>query len=159
LLIRKRELLHGLPGASRDHVGLRALIDHGGALVAVVMIHHDGVRIGDVCDVRGLVDDRGVLRTVHDDIFHPWGAELPDLDEHVVPSADPEIGIDVPTEIVAVAVDPGLGRERGPSDVVVAIPPRNPGGSPLGAGHPHPANAAEFRPAAVMIGGPAEALI
>ena len=50
-------------------------------------------------------------------------------------------------------------RQRCPADMVVRLTPGDPGGSPLGIGHPNPADPVQIDPSPVMIGRPAEGLI
>ena len=53
----------------------------------------------------------------------------------------------------------GFWWQRRPADVAVVMTPGDPSGTPLAARHPHPADFVIKMPAAIVIGGPTEALI
>ena len=53
----------------------------------------------------------------------------------------------------------GLRRQGAPAHILIAPAPRHPGRSPDFARHPDPAASLQFRPTAVVIGGPAEGFI
>ena len=57
-----------------------------------------------------------------------------------------------------VLVDRLVGRQRRPADEIVALPPVDPGRAPFLARNPDPAEPAIERPAAIVIGDPAEIL-
>ena len=63
---------------------------------------------------------------------------------------------------VAITTDRGTRAafwwQRGPADVVTALPPGHPGGCPFAAGDPKPTVRGQIHPAAIVVGGPPKGL-
>ena len=126
--------------------------------IAVSRAADENPAAGDLVmgDVRGAAVNHRVLhggQAVSLDVV----SEIPVADEGEVRAADPETDLHrgVPR---AAAPCKGFGRQGRPADVAGAFTPCHPGRRPFAAGHPYPADAAQLRPAAVMIAGPAERL-
>ncbi len=125
---------------------------------ADIDIVHDRVVVGDVGDVDGLVDDGEVLRAVDDEGAEAVAtAKRMEGNEVVVAGADTVVGVR-PGAKAHGGGPAGFGRKGGPADVLIRLPPRNPGGSPVGGGDPEPTRL-NVHPTPVVVGGPAEGFI
>src|SRR5207245_4509651 len=102
-------------------------------------------------------DERQVAAHRLDVIPQPGIDQIPRIDEA------PPRGLDADVDAAPVEADPDLDAhlpgERRPADVAAALMPGDPGGAPLGAGHPDPAVARILVPAAVVIDDRAPLLV
>jgi len=118
------------------------------------IVHHRVV-IRDVGDVDGLVDNRQVLRAIDDEgAVAIAAAERVERHKVVVAGADAVIGV-CPGAEAHRGVPTSFGRKRSPADVLIRLPPGDPGRSPVSGGHPKPTGI-NVDPTPVVIGGPAE---
>jgi hypothetical protein len=109
--------------------------------------------------VAGAVEDHRHLHLRHDVGREARREEVALGHEDVGVRADPVVVAAIAAVVAAVIADVDARRERRPADVVAAFLPGDPGGAPLVAGHPGPADLGVVVPAAVVVGGPAVGLV
>ena len=126
-------------------------------LVVGTFVDHGCVVIGNVGDVGRLIDDRHIAFRRQDGGPGSLRAEFSCRNKTILVRTDVVIVIR-PIVDAGALIESRFRRQRRPADVIVAFSPGNPGGSPLIARHPNPADAAQTRPTSIMIGGPTERL-
>jgi len=136
----------------------RALTARTQFVVVWSFVNNRRVRKGDPGHVRRVHGDADIaLRRNHSapDMFR---AKFVTRDERILVRSDVVIIVRPIVDALAM-IEPRLGRQRRPTNVILARPPRNPGGRPFIARYPDPADATQSHPATVVIRGPAERFV
>jgi hypothetical protein len=143
---RQLNLLDILIGPSRDVLNWRPeVVDH-------IVVG------GNVRDVPGLIDDLNVSLGRHD---VPCVARFPPMgivDKSVSCRANAIIRVG-PGRDRLLRGDVSFGWKRSPADVLITLPPRDPGWRPLISGDPAPPGPADIDPPAIMVGRPAKTFL
>ena len=119
------------------------------------LIHDRRVVVSDIGDVGGLIDNGHVALWREDRGLGSLRAEFSCRNKTILIRTDVVIVIG-PIVDAGVLIESRFRRQRRPADVIVALSPGNPGRGPLIARNPNPTNAAQTRPASVVIGCPTE---
>ncbi|MEY2482158.1 MAG: hypothetical protein QOK24_686 [Verrucomicrobiota bacterium] len=127
-------------------------------LVVRPLIHDRRIRVGDVGDVRGFIHESDVALGRNHGAAHMLRPEFIPGNKRILIRSDVVITIR-PIMDTAPAIEARFRRQRRPADIILARAPRNPGGRPFVARHPHPADAAQAKPASVVISRPAKRLV
>ena len=122
------------------------------------LIHDRRVVVSNVRDVGGLIDDGHIAFRRHNRGLDPLRAEFSGRDKTILVRTDVVIVIG-PIVDAGALIESRFRRQGRPADVIVALPPGNPGRCPLITRNPNPANSAQARPTSVVIGGPTEWLL
>jgi hypothetical protein len=110
-------------------------------VVARALVHNRGVVVRDVGNIGRLIDDGHIALGRNDRVFEPRRAKLFCFDEAIL--VRPDVVITVrPIVDAGSAIEARFRRQRGPTDVVITLAPRNPRRRPFIAGHPDPADIA-----------------
>ena len=127
------------------------------------VIVNGAVVISDVGHVHRLVDVSDVLRWSEDALAQNRLTDVAYIDEVVVSGADIELDIHLARDGTALIDGFVRGRQRRPSDILVAGAPGNPSRTPfhifVTTGNPDPALTLKTRPASVVVGGPTEVFV
>lgn len=118
-------------------------------------VHDCRVVVSNVGDIGGLVNDGHVALRRNERGLDPLRAEFSGRNEAILVRTDVVVTIG-PIVDAGVLIESGLWRQRRPADIIVALAPGYPGWGPLIARNPNPTNAAQTRPASVVIGCPTE---
>lgn len=121
------------------------------------LVHDSRVVVSDVGDVGGLIDNGHIAFRRNHRGLDPLRTEFSRRDKTILVGADVVIVIR-PIVDAGALIESRLRRQRRPADVIVALSPGNPGRRPFITRHPNPADAAQPRPASVVIGGPTKPL-
>jgi hypothetical protein len=126
-------------------------------VVAWTLIYDGRVTVSDIGDVCRLINDRHVALGRNEGCLNAARAKLICRNEAVLVRADVVIIVS-PVMNTGPPIKTRFGRQRRPTDIIITLAPRHPGGRPLISGNPNPSDVAQPGPAPVMVGCPAERL-
>ena len=126
-------------------------------VVARTLIYDGRVNVSDIGDVCRLIDDRHVALGRNEGCLNTTRAKFIRRNETVLVRADVVIIVS-PVMNTGAPIKTRLGRQGRPTNVIVTLAPRHPGGRPFISRNPNPSDVAQPRPAPVMVGCPAERL-
>ena len=133
----------------------RFATDRTQLVIIRALVYNGRVVVSDVRDVGRLIHDGDIAFGREECLLDTRRAEFATGNEAILIGPDVVIIVG-PIVNAGALIESRFRRERRPSDIILALSPRHPRRRPFIAGNPNPTDAAQTRPASVVIRRPTE---